>query len=68
MATCVDCNNPVYSGVQHQCPNRTNMFRMSADLFRIPEGIQKVRYRWWKWRNKWGSSRGPNINHPGAQP
>ena len=66
--TCPDCNEPLFEGVQHQCPNKPHMIKVSVDLFRIPETIQKIRHWWWKWRNKWGSSSGPDINSPGVQP
>ncbi len=71
MAQCPDCNEPIYDygdGPKHDCPNRPNMIRLSIDLFRIPETIQRWRVWWWKWRNKWGSSSGPGADGHGVQP
>ena len=66
MATCPDCNEPIYFGSKHDCPNRPHMIKFSIDLFRIPETIQKVRTCWWKWRNKWGSGGGPGTSGYGG--
>ena len=65
---CADCGEPIYTDVKHECGNRPHMIKFSLDLFRISETIQKIREWWWKYRNKWGSGGGPNMDSPGVTP
>jgi len=67
MATCPDCNEPLYDG-KHECGNKPHMFKISLDLFRIPETFQRLREWWWLWRNKWGSGSGNGPTSSGVTP